>query len=29
LMQSGYADTINLSGGYQLWNTCNNEMNLI
>ena len=29
LMQNGYADTINLSGGYQLWNTCNIEMNLI
>ncbi|ADQ80671.1 FAD-dependent pyridine nucleotide-disulfide oxidoreductase [Paludibacter propionicigenes WB4] len=29
LMQNGYADTINLSGGYQLWNTCNTEMNLI
>jgi len=28
LMQNGYADTINLSGGYQLWNTCNIEMNL-
>jgi rhodanese-related sulfurtransferase len=29
LMQNGYADTINLSGGYQLWSTCNIEMNLI
>jgi rhodanese-related sulfurtransferase len=29
LMQNGYEDTINLSGGYQLWNTCNTEMNLI
>lgn len=29
LMQNGYADTINLSGGYQLWNTCNIELNLI
>ena len=22
LMQNGYTDTLNLSGGYQLWNTC-------
>jgi NADPH-dependent 2,4-dienoyl-CoA reductase/sulfur reductase-like enzyme/rhodanese-related sulfurtransferase len=25
LMQNGYTDTTNLSGGYQLWNTCHKE----
>jgi len=28
LMQNGYTDTLNLSGGYQLWNTCTREMAL-
>ncbi len=28
LMQNGYTDTQNLSGGYQLWNTCTREMAL-
>ncbi len=28
LMQNGYTDTLNLSGGYQLWNTCTREMSL-
>jgi len=26
LMQNGYTNTLNLSGGYQLWNTCTREM---
>jgi len=28
LMQNGYTDTQNLSGGYQLWNTCTREIAL-
>ena len=28
LMQNGYTNTFNLSGGYQLWNTCIQEMTL-
>jgi NADPH-dependent 2,4-dienoyl-CoA reductase/sulfur reductase-like enzyme/rhodanese-related sulfurtransferase len=28
LMQNGYTKTLNLSGGYQLWNTCTREMAL-
>jgi len=28
LMQNGYTNTLNLSGGYQLWNTCTREMAL-
>lgn len=28
LMQNGYTNTLNLSGGYQLWNTCIQEMKL-
>ena len=28
LMQNGYTDTLNLSGGYQLWNTCTREIAL-
>jgi len=28
LMQNGHTNTLNLSGGYQLWNTCTREMAL-